>query len=1059
MESELRDNLQSALGSAYTVGRELGGGGMSRVFLVHEPALGRDVVVKVLHPALSDGVNTDRFKREIQLAAQLQHPHVVPILAAGETSGLPYLIMPFVAGRSLRERLAEHGALPLDEAVDILRDVARALAYAHGRGIIHRDIKPDNVLLAEGSATVTDFGVAKAVSAARDSASMTLTRAGTSIGTPTYMAPEQGAADPATDLRADIYAWGVMAYELLAGRPPFTHDSVHKLLAAHMSEAPVPITDLRRDCPPALSALVMQCLAKDPDQRPSSASEVLRTLAEVRTPSGSAAAALRAPGGAPPRSLARALILYGAVCLPVLLIALAAASVIGLPDWVLPAAIVLVMLGLPAVLFTWFVAHRSHVVRALPPVTTGGSMATHGTLSRIALRASPHVTWKRTMTAGVMCAVAFVLLVAGFMSLRALGIGPMGSLLAKGVMGENEQVLVADFDSPGADSTLGSVVSEGLRAGLGQSHAVRIVQPSAVLAALQRMQKPAGARLTPVLAREVAVREGIKAIVIGKLTPVGGSGAFILTAQLISATGDELASDQESAKDAGELIPAIDRAARALRGKVGESLRAVHESEHLERVTTPSLPALRKYTEGIRANTYERNYPKSIAALEEAVHLDTSFALAYRLASVVYGNAGLRPGRADTLRATAFALRERLPELERLLVEGNYYRYDPDHEDRERARVAFEHALELDPWQTSALSQVVLLYAARREYAKAEAAALQTAAFGSLFGLPNAARYQIAQGKRTAAIATLQEFDRRYPTNGYVGFHAAEWAALAEWDSVRVQSERVRLTGALQYKALAVHDLVLLAEIEGRLHDAARFEEESRRLDAQRGDHPDETDMELGKIKLEIRAREHATEALARLDSMTASPSARWTRTVPLRIAALYAEAGAPAKARAQVTAYSAAVRDTAQVRIDGVERRFADGQIAVAEKRYAAGIAALWSADTLYDGAPTTCESCMIVPLARAYDAAGQRDAALRMYERYARDSYNGRALNDDRFVRGPAFERLGQLYEEKGDKRHAALAYADFIDLWKNADAEFQPRVAAARKRLAALSTSEGR
>jgi eukaryotic-like serine/threonine-protein kinase len=190
-------------------------------------------------------VNVDRFKREIQLAAQLQHPHIVPLLAAGELDGLPYLTMPYVAGRSLRERLAESPALPIDESVDILRDVARALAFAHGRGVIHRDIKPDNVLLAEGSATATDFGVAKAVTAARSEPNATLTSAGVTIGTPAYMAPEQAAGDPGTNHRADVYAWGVMAYEMVAGRPPFVARAPHKLLAAHMSETPEPLTGHR----------------------------------------------------------------------------------------------------------------------------------------------------------------------------------------------------------------------------------------------------------------------------------------------------------------------------------------------------------------------------------------------------------------------------------------------------------------------------------------------------------------------------------------------------------------------------------------------------------------------------------------------------------------------------------------------------------------------------------------------------------------------------------------------------------------------------------------------
>ena len=185
---ELRQRLQEALGTQYRITRELGGGGMSRVFLACEESLQRDVVVKVLPPELLAGVNAERFDREVLLAARLQHPHIVPVLTAGEMDGVPYYTMPFVDGASLRDRLAHEGALPIGEAVSILRDVARALAYAHERGVVHRDIKPANVLLSGGSAVVTDFGIAKAVAAARIALpGETLTGAGMSLGTPAYM--------------------------------------------------------------------------------------------------------------------------------------------------------------------------------------------------------------------------------------------------------------------------------------------------------------------------------------------------------------------------------------------------------------------------------------------------------------------------------------------------------------------------------------------------------------------------------------------------------------------------------------------------------------------------------------------------------------------------------------------------------------------------------------------------------------------------------------------------------------------------------------------------------
>src|SRR5688500_3687515 len=209
--TDLRTQLQTSLGNTYMVDRELGGGGMSRVFVAEDATLGRKVVVKVLSPDLAAGLNIERFRREIQVAAKLQHPQIVPVLTTGETDGLPYYTMPFVAGESLRARLAA-GPLTIGEAVTVLRDVARALAFAHKQGVVHRDIKPENVLLSEGSAAVTDFGIAKAISAAKGGANRpddatgspglptgALTQVGTSLGTPAYMAPEQIAGDPNTD--------------------------------------------------------------------------------------------------------------------------------------------------------------------------------------------------------------------------------------------------------------------------------------------------------------------------------------------------------------------------------------------------------------------------------------------------------------------------------------------------------------------------------------------------------------------------------------------------------------------------------------------------------------------------------------------------------------------------------------------------------------------------------------------------------------------------------------------------------------------------------------------
>ena len=290
---ELTTRLTAALGDTYAIERELGGGGMSRVFLAEEKALGRKVVIKVLPPDLGAGFNVERFRREIKVAAPLQHPHIVPLFAAGQTGGgeagqpLLYYTMPFVEGESLRAKIEREGELPVSTTVKILRDVLDALEYAHTHGVIHRDIKPDNVLVSGQHAVVTDFGVAKALSESAGTSSMT--SAGLALGTPAYMAPEQAAADPHVDHRADIYAVGAMAYEMLTGSPVFAGTTAQQVLAAQVTRTPEPISLRRPSIPGPLAALIMRCLEKSPADRLQSAAEVRQELERAATPSGGTA--------------------------------------------------------------------------------------------------------------------------------------------------------------------------------------------------------------------------------------------------------------------------------------------------------------------------------------------------------------------------------------------------------------------------------------------------------------------------------------------------------------------------------------------------------------------------------------------------------------------------------------------------------------------------------------------------------------------------------------------------------------------------------------------------
>ena len=271
--------LPALLSDRYRTGRELGRGGMARVYLAHDTKHGRDVAIKVIRADLSASLGNERFLREIEIAARLRHPNIVPLYDSGEVGGSLYFVMPFEEGPSLRERLRADGALPISEALSVLRDVARALAYAHEHGVVHRDVKPDNVMLSGGAAVVADFGIAKAVSAALAGGEGTgLTLTGSGIGTPAYMAPEQAMGDPTTDHRADVYAFGCLAYELLTGAVPFPEASPHQIVAAHMTKVPPSVTEHRADVPAPVAALVAQCLEKLPADRPQSVRDVLRIL-------------------------------------------------------------------------------------------------------------------------------------------------------------------------------------------------------------------------------------------------------------------------------------------------------------------------------------------------------------------------------------------------------------------------------------------------------------------------------------------------------------------------------------------------------------------------------------------------------------------------------------------------------------------------------------------------------------------------------------------------------------------------------------------------------------
>ncbi len=707
--TDFSDRVQRAVGAAYRIEKELGGGGMSRVFLAEEVGLERKVVVKVLPPEMAAGVNAERFRREILLAAKLQHPHIVPLLTAGASGDLLYYVMPFIQGESLRTRLAREGELPVGQAARILRDVADALAYAHRQGVVHRDIKPDNVMLADGHAVVTDFGVAKAVESSTGESS--LTSLGVALGTPAYMSPEQAAADPHVDHRADIYAVGAMAYEMLTGRPPFTGATPQSVLAAQVTQAPDHVTAHRATVPPALAEAVMRCLAKKPADRFQQADELVPLFdslldAERRDDSGRNPArpgrGLRCPGAARQsaagwravrprgRRRRRHRLRAGARDRPA--------------ELGLRRRRRLLLAGLPIMLLTGVQERRRAQARA-----TGMHTLTPTGMKKL-------FTWRRALLGGGAAFAALALLAGSFMTLRALGVGPFGTLVSSGKLANRARVLVADFGNRSTDPTLGRTLTEAFRIDLSQSPVVRVMTGDEIGGVLKRMERPESAAVTQDVAQEIAQREGIPAIITGDVAPVGQG--YLLSARVLSTgDGSELAADRETAESETGILAALGRLSSSVRAKIGESYRSLRDTRPLEDVTTGSLEALRLYTRGNQAEL-AGDLRQAVDFYRQATLADTSFAMAYRKLAVNLQNAGAPSSTVRGAAAAAFRHSDRLPPIERGLAAGYYYRsVEPDPA---KAIAAYRAALAVNPEHDIALNNLGVELNALSRWAEAE---------------------------------------------------------------------------------------------------------------------------------------------------------------------------------------------------------------------------------------------------------------------------------------------------------------------------------------------------
>ncbi len=1018
---DVLDRLRTGLAGQYRIERELGGGGMSQVFLAEETALGRRVVLKVLPPEMAEVLTPERFEREVRVAARLQHPHIVPLFTAGSAAGLLYYTMPFVEGDSLRGRLARDGALPIAEAARLFRDVASALAGAHAHGVVHRDIKPDNILISQGHGVVTDFGIAKAVSDAGQGASITGT--GMVIGTPAYMAPEQASADPRVDHRADLYALGAVAYEMLSGEPPFVGATAQAVIAAHVTRAPRTLTDLRESVPPPLAALVMRLLEKQPADRPQSAAEVVGALDAVGTPTPTSVAA-GAPGR--PWPLPRVLALYLLVSALVLGLAWTADRVIGLPDWFFPGAVILMGVGLPVVLTT-AVHHNRHLAGA----------------PRSAL------TWKRALGGGFAAVGGLGLITAIWFALRSLGIGPVGTLIAKGRLAEREPILVAEFTNRTRDSLLGSAVTEALRVDLAGSKALTVVSPDYVKQVLRLMTRPASSVVDPELAREIAERGGIKAVLTGEVQQAGAG--YLILAQLIAPdSGTVLAAVRATARDSSEFLGAVDKVSKGIRERVGESIRSLRESPGLDQVTTASLPALRKYSEAIRATDRGQDHV-AIGQLEQAVAMDSTFAMAWRKLGTLLGNNRVDRAREQEALSRAHASRDRLTAREAALTTASYHMAVTGQVDS--ALAVLQAHLGDYPTDAWALNNVgVILFrigepdASLNYYRRSIAVEpLNSLAYSNMVWAG------LAAGNADTARAAQSRFLTTFPDHAERDFwDIVPRLAFREYDAAEplIRARLAAVGGDARATAVWTRLLGGLAMVRGRFAEADRLFRDEEDLWQRLGSRTTAIEAAARRITMTGRLRGEPLAAARILDeTMRRYPAIDSGSTAtPFHMLVM----AAAAADRVELSRRFLAIAR----RQNRAPQEQTAAQRGATELALAGGLPADEVLDTLRAGlGRSPCKPCFRNDAARLHDAAGRPDSALVGYLALA-DAMEpawlaGVSVPD----LAQAYLRLGELFDQKGNRERAREFYGLFADLYRNADAEVQPRVRQVRERILAL------
>jgi DNA-binding SARP family transcriptional activator/tetratricopeptide (TPR) repeat protein len=688
----------------------------------------------------------------------------------------------------------------------------------------------------------------------------------------------------------------------------------------------------------------------------------------------------------------------------------------------------------------------AHVAQPVAPPGADGAMPRLGRRS-----AQPRI---RALVLGSMLALGMLgVLTTGELgehALALLGFGPPESLLSRGVLAERERILLADFTSPTGDTLLAGMATEAFRIDLAQSPILTLVEPQQIRAALGRMERSDTRLLDRPLAQELAAREGLKAVLVGEIVR-SGSG-YLLSARLLAAeSGEILAAHREAVTDSTTLLPALDRLSKQLRRRIGESLRSVSSNAPLEQVTTSSLEALRKYSQAVRVLDAEGDDARGIELLEEAISLDSTFAMAYRALGVaLVRRREQRARRIDAINR-AYRHQGRLTDRERYRALETYYGIVTG--EPEKAITALRTLLETYPYDVGALNNLGTWYFGVRNFPRAEESFRRAWEVDSTIPNPlmNLVVAQFNQGKVEEAEATFEHFAARFPDNWRVAQRGVNMAA-AHGNYARAESlalaERQAWPEDLWRRAAMAERLARLASVRGRLEESTRYWLEQSELHRRRNqlDAAFGALIEIAFLDIDVPGRSRpALERVHRaLEDHPLAGLPAGDRPY-LFLARFYARMGQPDRARALLAEWGAAVpAEQRRVQESGQRRVF--GEIALAERRPLDAVREFRLAD---QGANPII---VLADLGRAYDQAGQPDSVIAIYERFLGTPVFARLVQDASW-RAPVLERLGQLHEARGDPARAAEHYRSFIELWHDADPELQPRVREARRRLAAL------